>query len=332
MSEKEQNKNAKKMQQMFSYVTTESLRNLDGYTDLHLNDPKYIPETLSPVIKRYVVEKRKDYDYLRGELEKHDKASDMYMSINNEIEHIQRSFMNLRGDIDLFKKTKMDFKNVLGEMNKGTQDSNHFLNSAVFGELASPEIDKHGNLLFMMETPVGGGAPNNIAKYKMKDMSNVKAGQSPIITEPYGTKNFVWKMAEDTYNKKQMGAGYDPEWTKRMVSNNINSFGPSNIIGTAFTDLTGDNRAKSFAEQYEEGLNKKEYSTHPITGEKLPTDSSWMKDPANTEALSILLTNYITDVMTDIYGVIDSETGMVTKNVSQVDKAKQLIAKYGKKK
>ena len=329
-NKKPKDKNEQLMQQMFSYVTTESLRNLDGYTELHLNDPKYIPETLNPVIKKYVVEKRKDYDYLRSELEKYDKASDQYMAINNEIEHVQRSFMNLKADIDLFKKTKMDFKNVLGEMNPGTQDSNPFLNSAVFGELSTPEIDRHGNLMFMIETPSGEKDPT-VTKYKMKDMGNVKAGQSPIITEPYATKNFVWKMAEKTSAGKQMGAAFDKDWTKKLIANNINEFGPNNVIGSAFTDLAGDGRTKSFADQYEEGLKNKDYYVHPITGEQLPTDNTWMKDPANVEALGMLLTNYITDVMTDIYGVIDSETGQVTKNVSQANRAKELIAKYSKK-
>ena len=79
------------MKQMFSEVIARSLKNLDGYTDIHFNDPSYIPESLNPVIKNFVVTKRKDYDFLRNELEKYDKASDQYMSINNEIEHVQRS-------------------------------------------------------------------------------------------------------------------------------------------------------------------------------------------------------------------------------------------------
>ena len=332
MSKKTSHKQeGEKMQQLFSYVNTEALRNLDGYTDLHLNDARYIPESLNPIIKNYIVGKRKNYDYLRDELERHDKASNEYMTINSEIEQIQRSFMNLRSDVDLFKSTKMDFKNVLGEMNPGTQDSNYFLNSAVFGELSQPEIDEDGNLLFAMETPVGDGKPNNITKYKMKDMSNIKAGQSPIITEPYGTKNFVWKMAEKTYAAKQSGASYDGEWTKKMIANNIESFGPNNIIGTAFSDLAGDNRTKSFADQYEEGLKNKDYYVHPITGEQLPTDSTWMKDPANTEALGMLLTNYISDIMTDIYGVTDSETGQVTKEKkTQAQIAQDIVKKYSK--
>ena len=101
------------MKQMFSEVIARSLKNLDGYTDIHFNDPSYIPESLNPVIKNFVITKRKDYDFLRNELEKYDKASDQYMSINNEIEHVQRSLMNLKGDVDLYKKAKMEFNGVL---------------------------------------------------------------------------------------------------------------------------------------------------------------------------------------------------------------------------
>ena len=114
------------MKQMFSEVIARSLKNLDGYTDIHFNDPSYIPESLNPVIKNFVITKRKDYDFLRNELEKYDKASDQYMSINNEIEHVQRSLMNLKSDVDLYKKAKMEFKNFVPGMNKGTQDANHF--------------------------------------------------------------------------------------------------------------------------------------------------------------------------------------------------------------
>ena len=318
------------MKQMFSEVIARSLKNLDGYTDIHFNDLSYIPESLNPVIKNFVITKRKDYDFLRNELEKYDKASDQYMSINNEIEHVQRSLMNLKGDVDLYKKAKMEFKKIVPGMNKGTQDANHFLNSAIFGELSKAEIDVNGNLLFAVGTPNfqdPNGEPE-IKKHKMKDMSNPMMGAAPIITEPYGTKNMVWKLAEDTHKKKELGAGFDKEWTRKVVANNINEFGPNNTIGTAFTDLAGDGRTKSFADQYEEGLKPKFY-THPITGEKLPTDSTWMKDPANTEVLGMLLTDYIVDVMADIYGVIDPETGKIDRTPG--DKARELIAKYSKR-
>ena len=54
-----------------------------------------------------------------------------------------------------------------------------------------------------------------------------------------------------------------------------------------------------------------------------------MKDPANTEVLGMLLTDYIVDVMADIYGVIDPETGKIDRTPG--DKARELIAKYSKR-
>jgi hypothetical protein len=319
------------MHAYFGEVISQSLRNLDGYTDEHASDLNYIPEKLQPVINNFCREQRKTLDFLTNELEKFDKSSDEYVAVRKEMENIAKSLVNLKGDVSDFKTTKLDFKNVLGKMNKGTQDANHFLNSAVFGEVGTtPEIDKFGNLIFGMETPMGASreSETNVSKFKMKDMVNIEAGQSPIITEPYGTKNFVWKLAQQTQENKKTGASFDKGWTSKIVANNIESFGPNNTIGVAFTDLAGDNRTKSFAEQYEEGL-KPEYYIHPTTGEQLPTDNAWMKDPANTEVLGMLLTSYITEVMSDIYGVIDSETGQVKRTPGS--SAKELIEKYRNK-
>jgi hypothetical protein len=109
---------------------------------------------------------------------------------------------------------------------------------------------------------------------------------------------------------------------------NLTEFGPNNTIGMAFTDITGDNVNMSFAKQYEQGLKDKKYYTHPKTGENMPTDSAWMKDPANVEVLNIFLTDYISDIMKDVYGTIDEEPGLVKKSQSQL--AQELIKKYKK--
>ena len=72
---------------------------------------------------------------------------------------------------------------------------------------------------------------------------------------------------------------------------------------------------------WEHGLNDENYYKHPDTGESLPEDVIWMKDPNNSDVLSKLLSRYITNTMKDLYGVVDKKTGAVRK--TQADLAQE---------
>ena len=86
---------------------------------------------------------------------------------------------------------------------------------------------------------------------------------------------------------------------------------PYQVIGTAFTDLAGDNRTKSFAELYVDGLNDKLLYENPETGEKLPKDNMWMKDIKNNGVLSQLLAKFITNTMREVYGTVEAAKPLV---------------------
>ena len=147
-----------------------------------------------------------------------------------------------------------------------------------------------------------------------------------IIQEPFAAKAFVFKLAEKTKFEKDSGRPFDGNWTYNSVLNNFTEAGPNATIGIAFADLAGDGQTKSFAEMYEEGM-KEDYYVHPDTGESLPEGLLWMKDPANADVVSKLLSRYVTNIMKDIYGpTIDEETGQIKKSTSQL--AQELIEKY----
>ena len=292
-------KENKKIQEKFSRVIANSMKWLDSYTDQHMNDFNYIPESIQPYINNFVREGRKTFDWLSNNLELVDKSSDEYIAMQKEMENTARSFINARGQVDKYKEGVQNFKSALGEMNEGTQDANYFLNSAVFGnQWDDMNIDKDGNFQFQVKSGEGNGEENI---FKLNDIADVANGGNPIITEPYGSKKFVWDLANRVKKSKDSGIAFDKEWVEKMTSNNLHEFGPNNIIGMAHTDMSGDGRSKSFADMYEEGLNDKDFYIHPLTGENLPEEANWMKDKNNTEVTAMLLTKYISNVMSDIY-------------------------------
>ena len=181
-----------------------------------------------------------------------------------------------------------------------------------------------------LSKPLGAGkSKGDTELLRLDDMLSTTTGSSPIITEPVGTKAQVWKMAEKTKLDSNAGKPFDADWTYTRVHNNLTEGGPQNTIGVAFADLAGDNQSKSFAEMYDEGLRDKSYYVHPDTGDKLPKDSSWMKDPNNADILQKFLGKYITNIMKDVYGpIIDEETGLIKQSTSQL--AQDLIKKYSK--
>ena len=216
-------------------------------------------------------------------------------------------------------------KGVLPNMSKGTDEKSFYNNMLVGGAQADAVgFDLDGKLKF---GSIYGKGKNDVSVLGLDGMLSTTMGSSPIITEPVGTKTQVWKMAEKTKLDSNAGKPFDADWTYTRVHNNLTEGGPQNTIGVAFADLAGDNQSKSFAEMYDEGLRDKSYYIHPDTGDKLPKDSSWMKDPNNADILQKFLGKYITNIMKDVYGpTIDEETGLVKQSTSQL--AQDLIKKY----
>ena len=197
MVEKEQ------IQNKLSRVIANAPKFLDGFTDAHFNDPNYIPESLQPYLSAFLREGSKTIKHLMDELEKYDKSSDEYMALQKEIEHIPRSFMNMREQVDKYKNGINSFKNALGEMNKGTQDSNYYLNSAIFGnQWDDMTVDKFGNMQFHLKH---GTKVEDVSTFKLNDISNVTSGTTPIVTEPWIGKKYVFDLAQKTKKDKVIG-------------------------------------------------------------------------------------------------------------------------------
>ena len=314
----------KQIQNKLSRVIANAPKFLDGFTDEHLNNSNYIPESLQPYLSAFLREGSKNIKYLMNELEKYDKSTDEYIAIQKEIEHIPRSFMNMREQVDKYKNGIGSFKNALGEMNKGTQDSNYYLNSAIFGnQWDDMTVDKFGNFQFHLKH---GSKKEDISTFKLNDISNVTSGSTPIVTEPWVGKKYVYDLAQKTKEDKDNGKEFDYAWIYNNVLTTLTDNGPNHAVGMAFTDLVGDGQTKSFAEMYEHGLKDQDYYVHPDTGESLPEDTIWMKDADNSDVLSKLMSRYITNTMKDLHGVGDKKTGAVKK--TQADLAQELIEKY----
>ena len=184
----------KQIQNKLSRVIGNSMRYLDSITNDHINDFNYIPESVQPYINQYIREGRQTFDMLSNALNDFDKSSDEYIAVQKEMETIARTFMGVRGQIDKYKNGINDFKSTLGEMNEGTQDSNYYLNSAVFGnQWDNMAIDEDGMFNFEIKY---GAKPSEKSIFKLDDISDVRNGSSPIITEPWMGKKYVFDLAE----------------------------------------------------------------------------------------------------------------------------------------
>ena len=320
------NKEQEKFQETFKRITENSSKFLNNFTDQHLNDFNYIPESIQPYANDFLRKGRLKFDLLSELLEGTEKSSDEYVSTKKEIEKIAKSFVNLRNQVDSYKSGMAEFKTILGDLNKGTQDSNYFINSSIFGNQWSDMIiDDEGNMNFTI------GKGKDAKLFPLNSLLDFRSGSAPMITEPWTSKNLVMKLAQKTKSEKDLGRPFDYEWAYNSVLNNLTDMGPSETIGMAYTDLAGDGRTKSFAEMYVNGLKNENYYKHPETGVSMPKDSLWMKDPANAGVLNLFLSRYIADVMKDVYGTVDKKTGQVTKKAkSQSQLAQDLIKKYKK--
>lgn len=315
-------KEQEKFQEKFQRISENSTKFLSSITDDHLNDFNYIPESMQPYINNFVRQGRLKVDVLSQFIETTDKSSDEHMDAKREMEKVAKSFVNLRGQIDSYKTGMANYKNILGELNKGTQDANYFINSSVFGNQWNDlSINDDGDISFLL-----GDKKEKMNELKLNSLLDFKAGSAPMITEPYVAKNLVLKMAQQTKRDKDLGRPFNYEWAYNNILNSLTDMGPSETIGMAYTDLAGDGRTKTFSEMYASGLKDENYYKHPSTGENLPQDPVWMKDPANADILNQLLSRYVSDVMKDVYGAINEDTGQLQK--SQADRARELIQKY----
>jgi len=289
--------------------------------------PNSIPSHIQTAINPWVRGKRKEFDVLTEIIETSDKASDEYSAAAREREKIASAMIMGKSQIETYKKVTGELKSTIPSMSKGTKEENLYTNMIVFGAQSDAVgFDDNRKMSF---AGVYGSGKNDISIFELDDMSSLANGESPIITEPMGTKGYVWKMAEKTKENSNAGKSFDPDWTYSMVHNNLTEGGPQNTIGVAYADLAGDNQSKSFAEMYEQGFKDQSYYVHPETGETMPSDSAWMKDPANSGILQKFLGKYITNIMKDVHGpTINEKTGQVEK--TQAELTQDLIKKYKK--
>ena len=304
----------------------------NGYQYINSLDPKkvgmpnYTSGHLQPIVNPWVREKAKEFDIFTEMMEGFDKGSDEYMGADKGREEVATSLIALREQLDKYNAGTMKLMEVLGSMSKGTQDANLYTNMLVFGAQSDgASFDEKGKLSF---GSVYGKGPDDISTFKLDDMSDPTSGGSPIIPEPYETKTYIWNLAEETHQKKEKGEEFDYDWAYKRLMNDLTERGSSNTIGLAFADLAGDNESKSFAEQYEDGLADPIYYINPETGEKFPPGNGWMKDTQYADILKKFLGKYVIDIMKDVYGIVDEETGQIKK--SQADIAQEIVKKYSK--
>jgi hypothetical protein len=302
------------------------MKYLDSFTEQNQNDPNYIPEYIQPVINEFVRNARLEFDVITENMYGLDKASDEYIAAAKEREGIAKKLITAREQIDIHKTGIGEFKSVLGSMNKGTTDVNLYTNMITFGAQSdSVAFSDDGKMNF---ASVYGSGQKDISIFALDDMRSPKSGDTAIITEPWGSKAYVWKMAEKIKENSNAGKEFDYEWAYTRIFEELTQKGNQNTIGMAFADLAGDNSSKSFADMYEDGLVDPFYYTDPETGKQVRKGNEWMKDPNNAELLKKFLGKYITDIMKDVHGGINENTNQLDKSKSKV--ARELIEKYSK--
>ena len=263
-----------------------SFRFLANLQDDQVSDANYIPENMQPHISAFLRNGRKQFDKLDKKVRTLDKNSDEYTLANREIEKIAKSFITLRKQVDTFKTSQGNFKNLVPNINQGTKDKNMHINTVIFGEQADEfVIGEDGRMNFTIAT-----SPKK--SYKLDTLQD----DFPLITEPFNSKSYIYKKYEETILNRDLGKPFDEGVEYNKILYNIGQGGKSDIIGLAHTDAVGDGSV-SFADMWKKGLADKSLYTNPETGEKLPKDSEWMKDEANSEILSQLLAKHFTNTM-----------------------------------
>ena len=307
--------------------TAQGIKYLDAVSPDMLSNPDYIPEHIQTILYPWVRKGREDFDALTELMESSDKSSSEYVAANRGREKIANNLITAKSQIEGYKIATGQLKDAMTNMSEGTKEENLYTNMLVFGAQSDAiNFDDKGKLSF---ASAYGEGEDDISVFKLDDMISPTNGESAIIIEPAGSKLYVWDMAEKTKENSNAGKPFDEDWTYTKIYNDLAQGGAQNTIGVAFADLAGDNRSKSFAKQYNDGLADPFYYINPETGEVMPTDSSWMKNPNNADILKKFLGKYITNIMKDVHGpTIDEETGQIKK--SKAELAQDLIKKYSK--
>jgi len=280
-------------------VVNDSVSFFNSLTDDHVDNPRFVPESIQPYIANFVRTGKDKFDILNSQLHQLEKSSDEYLIIRGKIENIAKSFVTAKSQIGSYKKQQGDFRNIMGEINDGTLDDNYYKNATILGnQWDTMAIDDDGFFYFGFTKDTAG---KNLEYVSLDQLSSV----APILTEPYSNKKFVFDLAEITKQNKDQKLPFDENWVYNKVLDQFASSSPGQVVATAFTDLAGDGRTKSFAELYMQGLGDKQLYINPETGEKLPKkDIEWMKDTNNSDILSQLLAKFITGAMKNIHGTM----------------------------
>ena len=314
-------------QALIQMKTEAGMKYLKAENNENLNSPDYIPEYIQESLYGHVRDAHRLFVDFSAMEEEAVRGSEEQMKLAREKEKQVKRLIKMKDQLEGFKKSSLQCKEALGAMSRGTQDSNVFTNMVVFGGQSNMvDFDETGNMLF---SNVYGDGPEDISVFNLNDVIDVYGGGSPIIPEPFETKMDIWSLAEETKQNQTEGGEFDEEWMYTRLINDFTNKGANNTIGLAFADLAGDNKTKSFAEQWNDGLADPYFYINPETGESItPGDMSWMKDPQYAIILNKFLAKYLTSTMKDIHGVIDEETGQVKK--SQAEIAREIVKKYSK--
>tara|TARA_R100000458_G_C8275817_1_gene250986 strand:- start:489 stop:1484 length:996 start_codon:yes stop_codon:yes gene_type:complete len=289
-------------------VVTDSVSFFNTLRDEHVDNPQFIPESLQPYIANFVRKGRAKFDALDAQLFQTDKSSDEYIIVKGQIEKIAKSFVNAKSQLESYKKQQGAFRDIMNEINPGTKDEDYYRVAAVLGnQWSSMAIDDDGAFYFAYDGVMGKSGKTKKQFVKLDKLASL----SPIITEPFDNKKFVFNLANQVKKSKDQKLPFDGEWIFKTTLDQLAQSTPYQVIGTAFTDLAGDNRTKSFAELYVDGLNDKLLYENPETGEKLPKDNMWMKDIKNNGVLSQLLAKFITNTMREVYGTVEAAKPLV---------------------
>ena len=279
-------------------VIVNAMKHVNSVDPDNVGGENYVPESMQPYVGNAVRNARSKMDILEKTLSLLPKSSDEYLQSQMDRENIAKSLHTMRKQIDLYNKGQIGFKGISTNINPGTKDENFYVNSAIYGnQWDTLGFDDNGKIHFGLSVDDN---PKNLQYHKLDDLQD----SNPIITKPFKSMKYVFDLYEVTKANKDMGKDFDWDWTYNSALTNFTNAGDDAIIGLAHADLAGDGRTKSFVEMYEAGLNDPLFYIHPETGEPLPKDAEWMKEPKNAEITNQLISRYIANSMGDVAGDI----------------------------
>jgi hypothetical protein len=279
-------------------VVANAYKYFDSIDDNYLEDPSYIPESIQPYINSALREDRAFFDLIEKRLNLVDRDSDDYAKALRQREMIVKKFVTIRNQIDLLNKRTKGVKGAIATLNPATSEENTYVNLGVHGnQWDSFHIDEDGKFHFGLDID------NKLNFFKLDEIQD----SYPMITEPFKEKIDLFKLANTTKDKRDNGETFDWEWTYDKLLYNISQAGPQVAMGLAFTDVAGDGRSKSFAEQWDEGLADESLYRDDngdliVNEEGAPFTSNDMRNPANARVTGEVFSKYMTNVMAEIGG------------------------------